>query len=137
MSEKPPSTEEQQITKLAVKLGKNKYWQAKDAKKIIGYWQRSGESRSAFARRYNLPAHRLSYWQLKTQKVKISTGQQPGSQELAIFPAAVSSAPIKLIADDDKGNGSIEITTPSGLRIKLADNFKSSTLRRLFEVIPC
>jgi hypothetical protein len=45
-----------------VRIGRLSAWSDGDAKRVVGAWRKSGESRAAFGRRYGIPVHRLYYW---------------------------------------------------------------------------
>ena len=61
----------------------SKYWSEADGRAVIEAWRRSGESRSAFARRQGLQTKRLKYW-----AGRLSRADGP-SRTLALVPATV------------------------------------------------
>jgi hypothetical protein len=58
---------------------------------VIEAWRRSGESRSAFARRHGLQAKRLRYW-----AGRLSRAEAP-ARTLALVPATVVGAELSAV----------------------------------------
>ena len=69
----------------------SKYWSEADGRAVIEAWRRSGESRSAFARRHGLQTKRLKYW-----AGRLSRADGP-ARTLALVPATVVGAELSAV----------------------------------------
>jgi transposase-like protein len=69
----------------------SKYWSEADGRAVIEAWRRSGESRSAFARRHGLQTKRLKYW-----AGRLARADGPG-RTLALVPATVVGAELSAV----------------------------------------
>ena len=69
----------------------SKYWSEADGRAVIEAWRRSGESRSAFARRHGLQTKRLKYW-----AGRLSRGDG-SARTLALVPATVVGAELSAV----------------------------------------
>jgi transposase-like protein len=69
----------------------SKYWSEADGRAVIEAWRRSGESRSAFARRHGLQTKRLKYW-----AGRLSRTDGP-ARTLTLVPATVVGAGLSAV----------------------------------------
>jgi transposase-like protein len=69
----------------------SKYWSEAEGRAVIEAWRRSGESRSAFARRHGLQTKRLKYW-----AGRLSRADGP-VRTLALMPATVVGADLSAV----------------------------------------
>ncbi|MEO7729652.1 MAG: hypothetical protein ABIY55_01665, partial [Kofleriaceae bacterium] len=69
----------------------SKYWSEADGRAVIEAWRRSGESRSAFARRHGLQTKRLKYW-----AERLSRADGP-ARTLALVSATVVGAGLSAV----------------------------------------
>jgi hypothetical protein len=69
----------------------SRYWSEAEGRAVIEAWRRSGESRSAFAKRHGLQTKRLRYW----------AGRLPRAEEpartLALVPTTVVGAELSAV----------------------------------------
>ena len=49
------------------RIAKQPVWSEADGRRLVAAWRRSGESRAAFGRRYDIAVHRLHYWITKAE----------------------------------------------------------------------
>ena len=96
------------------------YWCEEDARVIVGAWQASGETLSAFARRYRVDPRRVARW----------AGRLEASASVRFHPVRVTRD-----AGPRPSAGGIEIELPSGARIRLPHGFEAEDLRRLWSVL--
>lgn len=69
----------------------SKYWSEADGRAVVEAWRRSGESRSAFAKRHGLQTRRLKYW-----AGRLSRAEEP-VRRLALVPATIVGAELSAI----------------------------------------
>ena len=100
------------------RLATQRVWSADEGERLVAAWRRSGESPTAFARRYGIAAHRLYY--------RITTTDARGA---ATEHAAVPFHPVRVLPtrDDAGGTAPMEIqmirvrgVAPEALRAVLA-----------------
>ena len=65
------------------------HWKAEDAARVLADWSSSGESMTAFARRWGLGLHRLQWW-----RERLNRGSETETQSLRLVPAVVRRAPL-------------------------------------------
>jgi transposase-like protein len=81
----------------------SRYWSEAEGRAVIEAWRRSGEPRSAFAKRHGLQAKRLRYW-----AGRLSRAEKP-ARKLALVPATVVGA--ELAAVIRAGEVTIELSS--------------------------
>jgi transposase-like protein len=69
----------------------SRYWSEAEGRAVIEAWRRSGDSRSAFARRHGLQAKRIRYWAARLSRAEEPTGT------LALVPATVVGAELSAV----------------------------------------
>ena len=95
------------------------YWGDEEARVIVAAWHASGETLSAFARRYRVDPRRVARW----------AGRLEASTPVRFHPVRVTS--------ETAPGGSarvIEIELPSGVRIRVPPGCEAEDLRRLWAV---
>jgi hypothetical protein len=69
----------------------SRYWSEAEGRAVIESWRRSGESRSAFAKRHGLQTKRLRYW-----AGRLSRAEKP-ARTLALVAATVVGAELSAV----------------------------------------
>jgi len=69
----------------------SRYWSEAEGRAVIEAWRRSGESRSAFAKRHGLQTKRLRYW-----AGRLSRAEGP-ARTLTLVPATVVGAELSAV----------------------------------------
>lgn len=105
------------------RLIRSPYWREADARVVVEAWQRSGESRSAFARRHGIDRRRLERWARRLEASR-----------------PVRFHPVRLLRDGkgvESGGevGAIELQLTAGHRIRLPHGFEAEDLRRVLAVL--
>ena len=96
------------------------YWGEEDARVIVAAWQASGETLSAFARRYHVDRRRVARW---AGRLEAST------------PVRFHSVRVTQDAEPRPSAQEIVIELPNGARIRLPPGFEAEDLRRLLSVL--
>ena len=98
-------------------------WSDADGKRVVGAWQRSGESRAAFGRRYGIPVHRLYYW--------IATAEKQSSRK-SIGRKRVKFHPVRLVPErsGESESAAIEIRW-----VKVPQGFRPEELRAVLSAL--
>ncbi len=107
---------------------KRRRWRSGDASVVLSAWQSSGESMSAFTRRYGLDPWRLKYWRRRLAEDE-----------------AIELHPVKLIAGSVRGEASagsagVELVLRGGRRVVVQRGFDAELLEELVraaESWPC
>ena len=107
-------------------------WTTHDAKLMVRAWRESGLSGLDFCDRFRLNQARLEKWATRV-------GDQPsgaGANNLAIYRAkVVANAPS--VASAALVDKRIEVVLPSGISLRLDDEFNSQALSRAIQVLQC
>jgi hypothetical protein len=90
------------------------HWKREDAARVLKDWADSGESTTAFARRYRLGLHRLQWWrgQLKQAGCADTTTSR-------LVPVVVRRAPL-ISVDPDMSRGAVSVVTEDA-RVEIFD----------------
>jgi hypothetical protein len=79
----------QQATDRYEGMRTRRHWKREGAARVLSDWASSGESLTAFARRYRLGLHRLQWW-----RAQLAQAADPQAQPLRLIPAAPRRAPL-------------------------------------------
>lgn len=106
-----------------------RYWRAEDARVAVEAWRRSGETRSAFARR-----HGIDPWRLRRWTRKLEGAERKQSDESVRFYA------LRVVAEASGGRGPqgaepIEIVLAEGSRVRVPAGFAAEDLERVLAVL--
>ena len=96
------------------------YWGEEHARVIVAAWHASGETLSAFARRYHVDRRRVARW---AGRLEAST------------PVRFHSVRVTQDAEPRPSAHAIEIELPNGARIRVPHGFEAEDLRRLLSVL--
>jgi hypothetical protein len=93
-----------------LRIAKLGSWSDTEAKRVVGAWRRSGESRAAFGRRYSIAVHRLYFWIAKF-----------GERSEGTLRKGIQFHPVEVISDGALTSQPIEIRSirvPRGLAVE-------------------
>jgi transposase-like protein len=108
------------------------YWSQESAALVIAAWERSGETLTAFARRYDLRRDRLSRWRDRLRRAQESAGP-------AFHPVMIRESPDE--PEDRSGiapstqTTELELLLGGGRRITIRPGFDPATLLALVRVL--
>lgn len=96
------------------------YWREAEARVVVEAWRKSGETLSAFARRYLVERERLARWARRLERAGV--GQH-------FHPVRLVERPV------DTGGAPIEIELAGGQRVRVAHGFETEDLSRVLAVL--
>jgi len=105
-----------------LRIAKLPAWSDGDGKRVVGAWQRSGESRAAFGRRHGIPVHRLYYWiaAAETRRRK------------SVVPKRVKFHPVRVVPEGKSESGTAPIEIRS---IRVPRGFLLDELRAVLSAL--
>lgn len=111
------------------RVAEKRYWRAEDARVAVEAWKRSGETRSAFARRHGIHPWRLRRW---TRKLEEAEPKEPDG--------SVRFYPLRVVPEGSGGRGAqgaepIEIVLAEGSRVRVPPGFAAEDLERVLAVL--
>jgi len=93
-----------------------------DMTALVGQWERSGESRGAFAHRHGLTVWQFDYWKRRIR------------QDVATEPTGF--APVQLIkATEPADRGVVEVALANGERLTIRDGVSAGLLRAILSAL--
>lgn len=106
-----------------------RYWRASDAAVVVEAWGRSGEGLSAFARRHEIDARRLSRW------AKELGGSEEPEKPVTFHPVRLVGARGLEREVGEPGGAPLEIVLGGGCTVRVAPGFAAEDLARVLEVL--
>lgn len=106
-----------------LRVAARRYWRAADAQVMVEAWRRSGESLSAFARRYGVHGKRLARW---AARVETSPRRAVSFHPVRVVAAAGRSRP---------GGETIEVVLPDGRSVRVRPGFAPEDLHQVLLVL--
>jgi transposase-like protein len=87
-----------ELDREVLRIAKLGSWSDAEAKRVVGAWRRSGESRAAFGRRHGIRVHRLYFWIAKFAERSEGTRRKGiHFHPVEVIPdGAVTSQPIEI-----------------------------------------
>jgi hypothetical protein len=107
-------------------------WGLNDAQVMVRAWRESGLSGLDFCDRFRVRQSRLEKWATRV-------GDQPRGVavgNLALYPARVIDSPGQGKAGNSYQTG-IELLLPSGVVVRLGENFEAQALSKALQVLRC
>ena len=108
-------------------------WSRQAGREMVEAWRRSGESRSGFARRHGLGAHRVQYWADRLEdsgdRARSPGRRQPNEE--------VTFAPVRVVGSATPGASnpvSLEVLIGTAV-VRVPPSFDESHLRRLVRAL--
>src|SRR2546422_11706682 len=100
----------------------NRYWRAAEGERVLEAWGRSGESGTAFARRYGLSVRRLLRW-----RDRLNAPTAPVFHPVRVIERAKSAA--------SAGVATLELELHGGRRIRVHAGFDPELLESLARTV--
>jgi transposase len=99
-----------------------RYWREADARVMVGAWQDSGKTLSAFAKQHGIDPLRMARWRTRLRRAT---------------PAGMRFHPVQVAAEGTARRGGcvIEIELGGGRRVRVGPGFDVEDLRRVMTVL--
>jgi len=101
-------------------LVQRRRWREADARAVVAAWQRSGKSKSVFAREHSLVLQRLSRWAARLG---------------GCSNRRVRFHPVRLVGGLRDRNAAIEVVLVDGCRVRVPEGFVAEELERVLRVV--
>ncbi len=115
-------------------------WRKHHARVVVEQLLASGNSAHVFADLHGLKVERLQRWAVEVQ---YDTKVDPAAAQPPLQFAPVTVKPPKQVEttansrEDKFASGEIEVTVPTGLKVRVGPGFDPLAVKRLLEVVGC